>query len=177
MAGVSKLGISQRGFAEKMGVSLGAVQSRIKNGRLAAAVLADRSLDEAVATRLWEENAAHQMKRKRSNEEEEGKRAGEYKIKFRQMEVDLETSEINLTKLKATTIDREAARLAGRAAMRALRDHMLNFANRYGASIAGEIGADPGTLMGLIEAKMRLALGEVAGAENPFAPGERVFDE
>lgn len=169
-------GISRNAFAKKVGVTPAAVRQRIANGRLAGAVLPDGSLDEAEATRLWEENAAHQMKRKRKSEEEEEKRGGEYKIKMRRMEVDLEAAEINLTRLKETTIDREQARLAGRAAMRALRDHMLNFANRYGASIAGELGTDPGTTMGLIDAKMRLALGEVANAQNPFA-AEPVFDD
>ena len=153
-----------------------AVDQKVRNGRLVDAVLADGLLDEEVATRLWKDNTAHQMKR---GSEAKQERAGEYKIKLRQMQVDLETAEIKLTRLKETTINREAARLAGRAAMRALRDHMLNFANRYGASIAGEIGADPGALMGLIDAKMRLALGEVAGSENPFPSGthtDGVFD-
>ena len=170
-------GISRNAFAKKVGVTPAAVRQKIANGRLADAVLPDGSLDEEVAARLWEENSAHHMKRRAAKREDSEKKSGEYKIKMRRMQVDLETAEINLTRLKETTIDREAARLAGRAAMRALRDHMLNFANRYGASIAGELGTDPGATMGLLDAKMRLALGEVAGAENPFASGERVFDE
>lgn len=169
-----KTGISRYSFAKKMGVTFRAVAQKVANGRLADAVFPDGSLDEEIATRLWNSNTAHQMKRGEGAKQE---RAGEYKIKLRQMQVDLETAEIKLTRLKESTIDREQARIAGRAAMRALRDHMLNFANRYGASIAGEIGADPGTLMGLIDAKMRLALGEVAETRNPFASGERVFDE
>lgn len=176
MAGKKTLGISQRAFAKKMGVTVAAVQGRIERGKLEGAVLADRSLNEELATRLWEENSADQMKRSAERESDRIAREGEYRIKLRQMEVNLETSEINLTRLKESTIDREQARLAGRAAMRALRDHMLNFANRYGASIAGELGTDPGTTMGLIDAKMRIALGEVSNTPNPYA-AEPVFDE
>lgn len=161
--------ISRNAFAKKVGVTAAAVRQRIANGRLAGAVLADGSLDEAEATRLWEENSAHHMKRGEARRLKTKDREDGHRIKLRQMSVDLEAAEIRLARLKDTTIDRGQAIEAGRAAMRALRDHMLNFANRYGASIAGELGTDPGETMGLIEAKVRLALAEVAGAENPFA--------
>lgn len=169
-------GISRNAFAKKVGVTPAAVRQRIERGRLAGAVLPDGSLDEAVATRLWEDNAAHRMKRGTARKEDIEKRESEFKINSRLLEIKLETSEIELTKLKESTIDREQARIAGRAAMRALRDHMLNFANRYGASIAAELGTDPGTTMGLIDAKMRLALGEISNTPNPYA-AEPVFDE
>lgn len=151
-----------------MGVTPRAVDQKIENGRLLDAVLDDGSLDEVKATKLWKRNTAHQMKRGSEGAKD---RAGEYNMKLRRMAVDIEIAEINLNKLKDSSVDKEEARKAVRALMRVFRAAMLNFANRYSADIAAEIDADPVVLAGVLEEKMRAALGELSKTRAPFEAG------
>lgn len=161
-------GMSQRGFARKMGVTVSSVQQKLKNGRISEALLPDGSLDEAVATRLWEENTAHQMKRERTARDESRAREGEYKIKLRQMQVDLETAEEKLKALKGATVAKSDAVVVIRALMRGHRDNFLNFAARRGPSLAARFGLKPGEFIVALDAEIRAALIEFADGPNPF---------
>lgn len=161
-------GISRNAFAKKVGVTPAAVRQKIANGRLAGAVLPDGSLDEAEATRLWEKNTAHQMKRERTAREAREVREGEYKIKLRQMQVDLETAEEKLKALKGETVKRSDAIAVLRALMRGHRDNFLNFAARRGPVIAARFGLKPAEFIGVLDVEIRAALIEFADAPNPF---------
>ena len=172
----NRQGISVRAFARQMKVGDNAVRSRIKNGRLADAVLDDGSLDEDLARTLWITNADLSRvrlrdkdktdKSKLKREAEDGK--DEYDIKLKRMEIALETEQINLEKLKNSTIDLDEAKRAVRTLMRMHRDTMLNFANRHGPAIAAEIGVPAAALVGLLEARIRDALNEGADQPLPF---------
>uniref|UniRef100_UPI0035CFB25A helix-turn-helix domain-containing protein n=1 Tax=Bartonella sp. MM55XZML TaxID=3243552 RepID=UPI0035CFB25A len=52
----TRKGISLRAFAKKMGVSPNAVASRFKTGKFDAALFEDGSVNEALATAIWNEN-------------------------------------------------------------------------------------------------------------------------
>lgn len=177
-------GVSLSEFAREVGVTRNAVVQRIKSGKLAAAVHSDGSLDVAHARTLWFANVnpnrmtvptigerAKAGASARHAKESEDK-ASEYDLKVKRMAVDLEAAEINLEKLKDSTVDKEEARRAARALMRTFRAAMLNFANRYAADIASEIDADPVHLAGLLEEKIRLALTELAKTRAPMDAGK-----
>jgi hypothetical protein len=159
-----------------MGVGDNAVRSRIKNGRLADAVLDDGSLDEALARTLWITNADlsrvrlrekdRPKKNKLKREAEDGK--DEYDIKLERMQIALETERINLEKLKSSTIDLDEAKRAVRTLMRLQRDAMLNFANRYGPAIAAVVGCKAPDLVAELDARMRDALNDAAKSRLPF---------
>ena len=178
-------GIAVYAFAKKMRVSDNAVRSRIKSGRLAEAVFDDGSLNEEIATALWEQNAPKRRKvdpvppsQRKAKIAARAKEAGnEYAIKLQRMQIALETEKINLEKLKNSTVDREEVRRAARAFGRAHRDAMTNFASRFGAGIAAEAGCDAATLIGLIDARMREALLEAIDIPVPFhEPREPALD-
>jgi len=174
-------GIAVYAFAKKMRVSDNAVRSRIRSGRLAAAVYDDGSLNEELATELWKKRPPARRKKvlvppgeRRARISEEAEEAGtEYEIKLERMRVALEVEKINLEKLRNSTVDREEARRAVRAFGRGVRDLMLNFANRYGAGLAAELGCDAATLIGALDAKMREMLLEGMAVPAPYhAQGE-----
>lgn len=169
-------GISVRAFAKTMGVDEKAVRQKVKNGRLAEAVLPDGSLDEPVARALWFTNTDTSKQRMRERDKpqapkltqdaEEGLK--EYQIKLERMQVALEVEQINLKKLKENTVDLTEAKRAVRSLMRIHRDAMLNFANRYGPAIAAKLGVRPAELVGELDARIRDALVEAANAKLPF---------
>jgi len=179
-------GIAVYAFAKKMRVSDNAVRSRIRNGRLAKAVHEDGSLDEELATALWNREPPARRKhlpvplaRRRAAIKEEGEHGkAEYEIKLERMEVALETEKIQLEKLRQTTVDREDVRQAARAFGRAHRDAMLNFAPRFGPAIAAKIGCDAASLIAALDAGMREALLETVGIPVPFhAPDDPSLKE
>ncbi|WP_273782883.1 hypothetical protein [Bartonella sp. ML69XJBT] len=169
-------GISVRAFAKKMGVSHNAVVSRIKTGKFDAALFEDGSVNEALATAIWNENPT---KRPASLLAPDGKvrtkikqastdGANEYKIKLERMQVALESEKIALERLRETTVDREEVKRAAREFGRAHRDAMLNFPHRFGASIAAQVGCDTANLIGAIDYYMRNALLEAVNIPVPF---------
>lgn len=169
-----------------MRVDESTVRDRIKNGRLAEAVHPDGSLEEEVAERLWRENidvnrrkkvAVPPAERKARIAEEAEEAENEYTIKVQRMKVALETERLKLEQLRETTVDRDEVRRAARAFGRAHRDAMLNFASRFGPSIAAAAGCDAATLIGLIDARMRDALQETVGIPTPFhAPDDPALE-
>ncbi|UTO28712.1 hypothetical protein [Bartonella harrusi] len=169
-------GLSVRAFAKKMGVSHNAVVSRIKTGKFDAALFEDGSIDETLATAIWNENPT---KRTASLLAPDGQRrtkikkastdgANEYKIKLERMQVALEREKIALEKLRETTVDREEMKKAAREFGRAHRDAMLKFPHRFGASIAAQVGCDAASLIGAIDYYMRTALLEAVNIPVPF---------
>lgn len=83
-----------------------------------------------------------------------------------------ERAEMELVKAKGELVARDDARRAVRALMRTFRDHMLNFANRHGPGIAAEVGAPSAKLVGLLEARIRDALNDIADTPAPFGGAE-----
>ncbi|MBO9195690.1 hypothetical protein J5277_16410 [Rhizobium sp. 16-449-1b] len=73
-------------------------------------------------------------------------------------------AELELANLERSHMPAEEARRAVRTLMRLHRDHMLNFASRYGPSMAAELGVAPAALIGLLEAKMREAIDAAANS-------------
>jgi hypothetical protein len=67
----------------------------------------------------------------------------------------------------AEYIPKDEARRALRAVTRTTRDMFLNFSARHGAEMAGELGVDPGTFIGMLEAHIRKALNEAADQPMP----------
>lgn len=88
-----------------------------------------------------------------------------------------EMAEFALQREHGRYVLREDVKHAARAFGRAHRDAMLNFANRYGASIAAKVGCNPVLLTNQIEANMRLALTETVGIPVPYNEGEEDKDE
>ncbi|SHL71627.1 hypothetical protein SAMN05444389_1015 [Paracoccus solventivorans] len=87
-------------------------------------------------------------------------------------------AEQNARKARRETVDREEARRAVRAFGRALRDLMLNFANRYGGSMAAELEIDPARLMAVLDARMREMLLEGLAVPAPYhKPTEPVMGD
>uniref|UniRef100_UPI0035D00013 hypothetical protein n=1 Tax=Bartonella sp. TS25HLJMH TaxID=3243576 RepID=UPI0035D00013 len=169
-------GLSVRAFAKKMGVSHNAVVSRIKTGKFDAALFEDGSVNEALATSIWNENPTKrpasllapdgQPRTKIKQASTDG--ANEYKIKLERMQVALESEKIALERLRETTVDREEMKKAAREFGRAHRDAMLNFPHRFGASIAAQVGCDAASLIGAIDYYMRTALLEAVNIPVPF---------
>ncbi|MET3560652.1 hypothetical protein ABID39_001360 [Bartonella japonica] len=169
-------GLSLRAFAKKMHVSPNAVVSRFKTGKFDAALFEDGSVNEAVATAIWNENPTKrpapflapdgQARTKIKQVSIEG--ANEYKIKLERMQVALESEKIALERLRNTTVDREEMKKAAREFGRAHRDAMLNFPHRFGASIAAQVGCDAASLIGAIDYYMRTALLEAVNIPVPF---------
>lgn len=176
---MARAGMSIAAFAREVGVTHRAVTQRIEKGRMAGAVLPDGSLDPEKAREAW---INHTDPTKRNGppprayqDAQEALAGGEYHVKLSKARIELETAEINLAKLKESTIDKADAARAVRSLMRGFRDHMLNFANRHGAAIAAKAGVKPGELTALIEERVRVALAEFADAPNPF--GDVAGDE
>ncbi len=170
-------GIAVFAFARKMGVGDTAVRSRIRSGRLAAAVHPDGSLDEELATRLWIENVDLARRRKvltppadqKARIAEDAEEAGDaYALKIERMRVALDTERLKLEQLRGTAIDRDEARKAVRAFARAWRDLVLNFPSRNGAAIAAKVRCNSSLLIGILEAELRDMLR--AGVKVPPEP-------
>lgn len=146
---------------------------------MADAVFDDGSLDEEKARVLWFANANPSFMRSRRTDdmiakkpgektaEAAAKARGEYLIKTETAEVDLETKKINLEKLKRSLVPVEEARRAVRAVAFSTREAMLNFPAKFGAEIAGELGVDPGTLIALLDARVRTEMNRVASKAPP----------
>ncbi len=98
-----------------MGVSHNAVVSRIKTGKFDTALFEDGSVNEALATTIWNENPTKrpasllapdgQPRTKIKQASTDG--ANEYKIKLERMQVAFESEKIALERLRETTVDRE----------------------------------------------------------------------
>ncbi|MCB5201709.1 hypothetical protein LH464_04350 [Neorhizobium sp. T786] len=142
------------------------------------AVFDDGSLDEEKARVLWFANTnPSYMRSRRGDGETTGKRGkksgntdmarGEFLIKTETAEVNLAIRRIELAVLEGSLVSLDEVRRAQRAAGRATRDMFLNFAPRHGAEMAGELGVDPGTFIGLLEAHIRKALNEAADQPMP----------
>ncbi|XUY27601.1 hypothetical protein RMR21_004370 [Agrobacterium sp. rho-8.1] len=94
--------------------------------------------------------------------------------------IDLETARVELVQLQSERARLDNAKLRGelvpveevkkamRAASRTTRDMFINFSSRHGAEIAGEIGVDPGTFIGILETHIRTALNEAADKPGVF---------
>ncbi|WP_375678000.1 hypothetical protein [Bartonella sp. AP72JLCBS] len=172
----TRKGLSVRAFAKKIGVSHNAVVSRFKTGKFDKALFEDGSVNEALATSIWNENPTKrpapflapdgQPRTKIKQASTEG--ANEYKIKLERMQVALESEKIALERLRETTVDREEVKRAAREFGRAHRDAMLNFPHRFGASIAAQVGCDAASLIGAIDYYMRTALLEAVNIPVPF---------
>ncbi|AGF74838.1 phage protein [Bartonella australis AUST/NH1] len=169
-------GLSVRAFARKMQVSPNAVVSRFKTGKFDAALFEDGSVNEALATAIWNENPTKrpypllepddQARAKIKQDSTDG--ANEYKIKLERMQVALESEKIALERLRETTVDREEVKKAAREFGRAHRDTMLNFPHRFGAAIAAQVGCEAASLIGAIDHYMREALLEAVHIPVPF---------
>lgn len=177
MAGGKKLlGMSQAAFAREMGVTPNAIRDRVKRGSLAEAVLPDGSIDAVAGRVAWFANSnPSRMKKKppvkRSalfDDAQGAAESTEYDLKVKRMAVDLQAAEINLEKLKRSSIDLDEARRMVRAFARLHRDAMLNFANRYGPAIAAVVSVPASALVAEMDARMRDALNEALDAPVPF---------
>lgn len=170
----TRLGISVNAFAAAMGVNEKTVRAKIKNGRLAEAVFDDGSLDETHARALWFANSnparmkGRDLGKKSAIGEAASEARSEFNLKLDRMAVDLEAAQINLEKLKGSSVDREEARRAVRAFARLHRDHMLRFASRHGPAIAAELGVDAASLVARLDAQIREALIEAFANPVPF---------
>ncbi|WP_126603700.1 hypothetical protein [Bartonella vinsonii] len=154
-------GLSVRAFAKKMRVSHNAVVSRIKTGKFNEAVFPDGSIDEALATAIWNQNPTKKAHQKSTRIKQDSvKAANEFEIKLERMQVALAKEKIALEKLRETTVDREEVRKEAWNFGRAHRDTMLNFAYRFGAEIAAQVGCDAASLIGAIDHHIRKALME-----------------
>ncbi len=154
-------GLSVRAFAKKMRVSPNAVVSRIKTGKFDAALFEDGSINEALATAIWNQNPTKKAHQKSAQIKQDSvKAANEFEIKLERMQVALAKEKIALEKLRETTVDREEVRKEAWNFGRAHRDTMLNFAYRFGAEIAAQVGCDAASLIGAIDHHMRKALME-----------------
>ncbi|MCZ7857073.1 hypothetical protein O9X81_10630 [Agrobacterium salinitolerans] len=97
---------------------------------------------------------------------------------------DLEAAKIRLTLAQADRAELELAARRGELvpapeARRAVqlvayttREMMMNFPAKHGSEIAGELGIDPGTLIGLLDAHIRKALVKAAEQKMPDFMGE-----
>lgn len=83
-----------------------------------------------------------------------------------------ERTEMEVALRRGELVPKEDALRAARAAGRTTRDMFLNFSARHGAEMAGELGVDPGTLIGLLEAHIRKALNEAADQPMPDVSGD-----
>jgi len=171
-------GIAVNAFAKSVGVTAAAVHYRIKNGSIAEAVFDDGSLDEEKARVLWFANANPSFMRSRPKDAPPlppgskaaaaaAEKRGEYQIKTETAEVDLAIKKLKLAVDRGMYVPKEEARRALRAVTRTTRDMFLNFSARHGAEMAGELGVDPGTFIGLLEAHIRKALNEAADQPMP----------
>lgn len=89
----------------------------------------------------------------------------------------VERTELEIEKLRGSTVDREFARKSARAFARSYRDHMLRFASRYGPEIAAELGVEPGPMMTALDEAMHKALVEAAENPMPFAEALKLAAE
>jgi hypothetical protein len=177
-------GVSLAEFAKSVGATYSDVQKKIKAGKISEdCFFEDGSVDEEKARVEWFATLNPNRMRNRDrdkpkpptkNPKEHAAAAREKRTEFltkqEREEVDLETARVKLSILKKEYVPVEDARRAQRAIARTTRDMFLNFSARYGPEMAGELGVDPGVLIGLLEAKIRTALNEAA-AKPP------VFDE
>ncbi|ENN91925.1 hypothetical protein [Bartonella bovis] len=168
-------GLSARAFAKKMGVYPNAVIARFKTGKFNEALYDDGSINEELATALWNENPTKQayvvgddgkLRTKTKQTSIEG--ANEHKIKLQRMQVALESETIDLEQKKETTLDREEVKRAARNFGRAYRDIMLHFPHRFGARIAAQVECDGASLIGAIDHYIREALQEINKIPVPF---------
>ncbi|AQX30816.1 hypothetical protein BscR1v2_008840 [Bartonella schoenbuchensis R1] len=107
-------GLSARAFAKKMGVYPNAVIARFKTGKFDEALYDDGSINEELATALWNENPTKQAyivgddgKPRTKTKQASIEGANEHKIKLQRMQVALEREKIALEQLRKTTVDRE----------------------------------------------------------------------
>ncbi|NTE55078.1 hypothetical protein G6M78_08290 [Agrobacterium tumefaciens] len=81
-------------------------------------------------------------------------------------------AELEIAARRRELVPVDEARRAQRAVARTTRDMFLNFSARYGPEMAGELGVDPGLLIGILEAKIRTALNEAAAKPPVFDEGK-----
>lgn len=176
------IGVSATDFARSVGVTYEAIMKRVKAGKFSAeAIHEDGSFDEEVARVDFfaNTNPNRVASSSRSKAKPPGKtpaghnrdaeeKRGEFAIKLERAEVALEKERLELANLKRTHMPAEDAKRAVRTMMRMHRDHMLNFANRFGPAIAAELGVPAAALIGALEARIRDALNDAADQPLPF---------
>ncbi|MBA9083500.1 MULTISPECIES: hypothetical protein [Bartonella] len=171
----NRQGLSVRAFAKKMGVYPNAVVARFKTGKFDEAIYDDGSINEELATALWNENPTKQAyivgddgKPRTKTKQDSIEGANEHKIKLQRMQVALESETIDLEQKKETTLDREKVKREAHNFGRAYRDIMLHFPHRYGARIAAKVKCDAASLIGAIDHYIREALQEIIKVPVPF---------
>ncbi|AQX30608.1 hypothetical protein [Bartonella schoenbuchensis] len=171
----NRQGLSIRAFAKKMGVYPNAVVARFKTGKFDEAIYDDGSINEELATVLWNENPTKQAyivgddgKPRTKTKQDSIEGANEYEIKLKRMQVALEREKIALEQLRETTVDREEMKKAVSCFARTHRDAMLHFPHRYGARIAAQVDCDTASLIGTIDYYIREALQEAVDIPLPF---------
>lgn len=89
-------------------------------------------------------------------------------LKCEQLRLAISKSEVELEALRGSLVPKPEAVKAIRALARIYRDHMLNFASRYGQEIAAEFQIPAGAFIGVLDARIRDALLQAAETPMPY---------
>lgn len=151
-------------FARRLNVSPGYISNLIRKGM---PVSPEGQVRIDVALQWVRENLHAKPGRPPGAAEGGGEADDLTGAKIRLTVAQAERAEIEVAVRRGELIPLEDVKRAKSAAGRATRDMFLNFASRHGAEMAGELGVDTGTFIGLLESHIRLALNEAADQPMP----------
>ncbi len=162
---------SKASFAKRLGLSRGRISQLAKQG---LPMLPDGSVRVEAALKWVRSELKPGPGRPHGAVEGGGRGEGREDMeaaKIRLLLAQASRQELELAHRRGELVPAEEARRAVRAVAFVTREAMLNFPARYGAEIAGELGVDPGTLIALLDARVRTEMNRVA-AKAPSMEGE-----
>jgi len=148
-----------------------AVRRAIKAGRLTLSLLPDGSLNPQ--TVVGDYNSSLDLAKLRDSRKTPLNPISNFQaLKTAKIALDVQMAKQELAQACGELIDKRQAQKAVRTLMRTFRNAMLDFSSRYGSVIAAKNGCDAPLLIGVMEARMREALNELADHQLPFDSGE-----
>lgn len=184
-------GMTIKDFAEHIGVASQTIRNAIKRGRVR--VGPDGYINAATEAKRFHQTRDLSKVRSHSppppplaelserprrgrpatvSTHEASEEAASYEeLKTKKLGVDLDIAREELSRLRASTVNKDEVRRALTSFSRLIRDKWINFPDRYGATIAAAVGCDPKLLMAELGKSVRLQLDEIANAKPTLPEG------
>ncbi|OCC05127.1 hypothetical protein BA190_09430 [Labrys sp. WJW] len=168
-------GLNSSQFAKLVGVSPTAIHKAVKSGRVI--VGADGLIDPDTQVDRW--NSTRDLSKVRgrgrpptvATPRRSKKAAQDFDdLKVEEKSLQIALLEEELKKRRGETVHKADVELALANFSRLIRDKWLNFANRYGQEIAGDVGADAKAVMASLDRCVRDQLIEISNTR-PTVPG------
>ena len=171
------MGLSRRAYARHRkqhglpGTSDTAVRAAITDGRIAAALLADKTIDPAKADALWGTNSSRSPSAGDGVAEVPVNGSGPVQgseltqARVRKTDLDAQKAELAVGRMRGELIDRERALRLVYDFFRRQRDELEAWPARVAPTLAAELDVDEGTLQRILREYVEDHLRELAAIE------------